>query len=74
MLNQVARPDVKESLVADVDRTVTISIVATATCTSFFLLNQAVRPDVKESLVADVDRTVTISTVATASCTYLVLC
>ena len=34
VLNQAVRPDVKESLVADVDRTVTISIVATATCTS----------------------------------------
>ena len=34
VLNQAVRPDVKESLFADVDRTVTISIVATASCTS----------------------------------------
>ena len=36
-LNQAVRPDVKESLVADVDRTVTISTVATVSCTYIVL-------------------------------------
>ena len=37
VLNHAVRPDVKESLVADVDRTVTISIVATASRASLVL-------------------------------------